>query len=442
MKTALAYLFLTYFLFTNSYTYANDVKSGITDEQKIYGLITIWSEVKFGFPYPDKLKSLDWDKKVRDYIPRVVNSQDVEDYYKILMEFASLLEDSHTSVLPPWGYFKPGYDMPSIEIQVIDDKFYISRTGDSVEITSQEILPGTEILEIDKTPIQIYFKENILKYYSQGSKQANDAILVVYLLNGPQTEKVNLKIRDVNGIVRNVVLSRNSANKDGSPFLYQFVNNIFVEQTISVSQLENNILYIKIPNFDNRQIGNDFQALIDSIDSSTVNGLIIDVRYNMGGNSNVSDKIVQCLIDKPISSPLMHYPHYIAANKAWGKDEIWGMEKNMIIPREGKRYLGPIVVITNSVTNSTAEDFAIEMKYSGRATIVGQITAGGAGNTLQFELPFGGTFNLATFKATLPDDTEYIGVGMVPDVEVNPTVSDIINKLDNSLKTSVELLNK
>ena len=375
MKTALAYLFVTYFLFTNSYTYANDVKSGITDEQKIYGLITIWSEVKFGFPYPDKLKSLDWDKKVREYIPRVVNSQDVDDYYKVLMEFATLLEDSHTSVLPPWGYFKPGYDMPPIEIQVIEDKFYISRTGNSDEITSQKVLPGTEILEIDKTPIQIDFKENILKYYSQGSKQANDAILAVYLLNGPQTEKVNLKIRDVNGIVRYVILSRNSANSDGSPFLYQFINNIFVEQTISVSQLENNILYIKIPNFDSSQIGNDFQALIDSIDRSTVNGLIIDVRYNMGGNSNV-------------------------------------------------------------------EDFAIEMKYSGRATIVGQITAGGAGNTLQFELPFGGTFNLATFKATLPDDTEYIGVGMVPDVEANPTVSDIINNLDNSLKTSVELLNK
>ena len=118
----------------------------------------------------------------------------------------------------------------------------------------------------------------------------------------------------------------------------------------------------------------------------------------------------------------MNYPHYIAAYKAWGKEDVWSTDKTTINPRDGKRYLGPIVVLTNSITNSTAEDFAIELKYGKRATIVGQKTSGGAGNTLEFELPFGGTFNLATFKATLPDESEYIGIGMAPDIEIITTV--------------------
>ena len=101
-----------------------------------------------------------------------------------------------------------------------------------------------------------------------------------------------------------------------------------------------------------------------------------------------------------------------------------------------------LAVLTNAITNSTAEDFAIELKYGKRATVVGQKTSGGAGNTLQFELPFGGTFNLATFKATLPDETEYIGLGMAPDIEVITTVKDIINDYDRSLKRGTEILKK
>jgi hypothetical protein len=441
MRTAIKG-FLIIFLTINSFTIGEELIEKFNNTQKTLGLMTIWSEVKFGFPYPDKLKSLDWDEKVQEYIPRVINAQNINDYYFVLMEFAALLDDSHTSVIPPWGHFKPGYDTPPVEISVIKDKFYIYRTGDSDEIESQRVFPGTEILEIGNVPIQTYFEENVLKYYSQGSKQANEAILVVYLLNGPKEDKVYLKVKDVNGISRDIVLSRNSTNKDGSPFLYQFVNNIFVENSITTRELDNNILYIKIPNFENENIGDEFQSVIDNLDISKTRGLILDVRNNLGGSSKVCNKIVECLIDKPVTSPLMNYPHYIAAYKAWGKKEIWSTDINTINPRDGKKYLGPIVVLTNAITNSTAEDLAIELKYGKRATIIGQITSGGAGNTLQFELPFGGTFQLATFKATLPDDSEYIGIGITPDIEIITTVDDVINNYDKSLDTSIELLKK
>ena len=441
MNTIIKNLLLI-FLTINSFTFGEELNEKLNNTQKTFGLMTIWSEVKFGFPYPDKLKSLDWDKKVQEFIPRVINTQSIDEYYSVLMEFATLLDDSHTSVIPPWGQFKPGNDMPPIEISVINDRFYVLRSGDNDEIESQNVLPGTEILEIDNIPVQTYFKENVLKYYSQGSKQANEAILAVYLLNGPIEEKIHLKTRDLNGNNMDIILSRNSANKDGSPFLYQFVINLFVENSITTKKLDNNILYIKIPNFNNQNISDEFQSVIDNLDNSKLKGLIIDVRNNMGGSSTVCNKIVECLIDKPITSPVMNYPHYIAAYKAWGKEDTWSTKKNVIDPRDGEKYLGPIVVLTNSITNSTAEDFVIELKYGKRATIVGQKTSGGAGNMLAFDLPFGGTFNLATFKATLPDGGEYIGIGMAPDIYIKPTVGDIINNIDNSLKASIELLNK
>ena len=61
------------------------------------------------------------------------------------MELAALLKDSHTFIIPPWGCLIPGYDILQLEIQVIDDKFYIAQMGDTEEFQSQRIYPILEI---------------------------------------------------------------------------------------------------------------------------------------------------------------------------------------------------------------------------------------------------------------------------------------------------------
>ncbi len=79
-------------------TKAEDPWTG-SDEQKLWGLMTVWSEAKSNFPFFDRLPGLDWDSKVREYIPRVVNADTLEGYYDVLREFAALLRDGHTAVL-------------------------------------------------------------------------------------------------------------------------------------------------------------------------------------------------------------------------------------------------------------------------------------------------------------------------------------------------------
>ena len=77
--------------------------------------MTIWAQTKFGFPHQERLQALDWDNKVLGFIPRVLEAEDVNSYYEALMEMTALLQDSHTEVIPPWGRFIPGFDIPPIE---------------------------------------------------------------------------------------------------------------------------------------------------------------------------------------------------------------------------------------------------------------------------------------------------------------------------------------
>jgi hypothetical protein len=45
-----------------------------TPEQRLWGLMQVWAEVKFNFVYFDQVPELDWDAEVRAMIPRVMSA--------------------------------------------------------------------------------------------------------------------------------------------------------------------------------------------------------------------------------------------------------------------------------------------------------------------------------------------------------------------------------
>jgi C-terminal processing protease CtpA/Prc len=410
-------------------------------EQKIWGLMTVWAEAKYTFPHFDRMPELDWDRTVEEYIPRVLDAEDVDAYYAVLMELVALLEDGHTRILPPWGHLKPGYDLAPIEVRILRDRFYVDRIGESPELAEQDIRPGAEILEVEGEPVGRYFAEKVLRYHSASTKQGNEAFFVVYLLYGPAGGKTTLKIRDMEGAVREVSVTRD-AMSGAAPFMTRMIANAFAGPTIRTRMLPGDILYVEIPNFEHEQASEDFTALIDGLDDRAIAGMILDVRYNMGGASTIVMPISACLIDEPVSSPIMKFRHFIGAYEAWGREAVWDTTRYEIEPRDGKRYLGPLVVLTGGLTSSSSEDFALELRVAGRATLVGQTTGGSAGNALKSTLPGGGTFYVATFTALVPGGEEYVGVGIAPDVKVQPTPADLAAGRDVVLERAVELLTK
>ena len=175
-------------------------------------------------------------------------------------------------------------------------------------------------------------------------------------------------------------------------------------------------------------------------DEESTAGLLIDLRFCLGGRSKVAEQMIGGLIDAPVSSPLWKYPKYVAAETNWGRPPEWGMSSNTITPREGKRFMGPIVILTAGTASSTAEDFAISLREAGRVVLVGERTAGSAGNPISLPLPGGGRFEMATFRAYLPDGGEYVGIGLEPDVAVAPTKQDIRTGVDAVMEKGLEVL--
>ena len=408
-------------------------------EQKVWGLMVVWSEAKYAFPFFDRIPALDWDAKVQEYIPKVIAAPDMEAYYRVLMEFAALLHDGHTAVLPPWGPFKPGTDSPPIEIQVVEDRFVVARTGETEELRKQRVYPGLEIVEVGAAvPVRSYFQDHVLRYNSRGTKQADEAINMYDLLTGPKDSKVVLKVRDIDGLVRNVEVTRNSTDKGGARFLYRLFRWDSVDPVLESRMLSDGIVYVKIANFETEELKARFEELINKLNLAATKGMIIDLRFNPGGNSSNAENVTQFLIDRPVKAWVSKIPHYVAAERAWGGKPVWTEITHEIQPREGKRYLGPIVILTGPATFSSAEDFIVPLHCAKRVLLVGEKTAGSTGNPLRVPLPGGGNFRVVTLKCVYPDGTEFVGTGIRPDVEVHPTQRDLFDGNDRVLARGVE----
>ncbi|MHC4738152.1 MAG: S41 family peptidase, partial [Planctomycetota bacterium] len=78
---------------------------------------------------------------------------------------------------------------------------------------------------------------------------------------------------------------------------------------------------------------------------------------------------------------------------------------------------------------------------AGRATIVGQKSGGSTGQPLQFSFLDGKIRGrICTKRDTYPDGREFVGVGIIPDIEVNPTPDDIIAGRDVVLEKGITIL--
>lgn len=123
--------------------------------------------------------------------------------------------------------------------------------------------------------------------------------------------------------------------------------------------------YIKLISFTGSAV-NDFTECITAFLQDNNEYLILDLRGNSGGSSNIMSSIASYLItDEGKSSQLP----IIELKEKSGKTTEFTTNANVFIDK-------PIVVLTNSRTASAAEAMTSAMMYYGTATVIGEKTYG------------------------------------------------------------------
>jgi C-terminal processing protease CtpA/Prc len=114
---------------------------------------------------------------------------------------------------------------------------------------------------------------------------------------------------------------------------------------------------------------------------------------------------------------------------------VWGSPVG-IRPQE-PHFTGKVVILVDEVSQSQAEYTTMAFRASPNALVVGSTTAGADGNVSPIPLPGGLRTLISGIGVFYPDKSPTQRIGIVPDLEVRPTIQGIREGRDEVLEAGV-----
>ena len=385
---------------------------------RLAGLSLLWSEARYNFANFDLVPDLDWDAHYRAAIPRVLAAGTTADYYLELRRFFAALKDGHSGVSLPRELRHRFYSKPPVSTRLIEGRVMVQRVN-SKALLAMGLSAGLEILAVDGTDVHEYATREIEPYQSASTPQ--DLAVRVYryaLLQGDANRPVEVLVSDRSGQQRTLVLPRDGYGADDRPEP--------APAAFGIHDLGDDILLLDIRSFNDVSILEVFTEDFKRI--SRAAGLVIDLRNNGGGNSGVGWGILAQMVDEPFPTSRWKTRLYRPSFRAWKTPEAWAWHEETAdeYDHHGDHYFdGPVAVLSGPRTYSAAEDFLAAFRQAKRGPIIGQPSGGSTGQPLSFKLPGGGSARVCTKRDLFADGTEFVGVGVKPDILVEDTVADL-----------------
>jgi C-terminal processing protease CtpA/Prc len=416
----------------NSPALATPYQPVLSEEERVAGLSRIWSEAKFNFANFDLVPELDWDATYMEFLPRVRRADSTVAYYAELQAFIARLHDGHSGVWVAEQANDLVNARPGLTMRLVEGRVFVNTVFDPA-LVAQGIAPGWEIVAIDGEPVAQY-AERLLPVQSASTPQdRRSRAYERWLLAGDVQQSPRVAFLDAKGRRHELALPRMTvaAYQAAAPGAASFEWKL----------LPGNIAWVQLRSFGNDSAAEAFEAAFDEI--AKADGLILDVRENGGGNSSVGQRILATLADKPFQTSKWRTREYRPAFRAWGEaEQTYEGEASVVPPSPTRHYGKPVLVLTSPRTYSAAEDFTLAFDVMKRGRIVGQSTGGSSGQPLIFKLPGGGGGRVCTKRDSYPDGREFVGVGIAPQVAVEPRIADLRAGRDTVLEAALALLRR
>lgn len=421
----------------------------LTENERLFGFINFWTEVKYNFAFFDQVPNLDWQKVLMDYLPKVRKATSNLEYYRVLQEVCALLNDGHTNIYLP-SELERNIGSPAIRITFLDGQLFVTNSDRQLEKT---VPLGSQITEVNGIPVEEFIKKNIRPYISSSTEHIKRNMEAHQLLEGNRNDSVQIEIRTPENRLKQLSLSRESSDIDwvvpAEPW------------ELSSFKKMGEIAYVSLNSFDSSRIVEEFESYLDSIQYSK--GLIIDLRKNGGGNSWNGYNILKYLTDDPIITSKWKTRDHRPAFKAWGafvdeesenlgswdletlsayKDDYWFESGPDTISPNDRLIKLPTIVLIGNNTASAAEDFLVAADPLKNFETMGDYTYGSTGQPMFLRLPGGGKARICTKRDTYPDGREFVGYGIQPDITVAKTLEDFLKGDDSVLGEALIRLSK
>jgi len=200
------------------------------------------------------------------------------------------------------------------------------------------------------------------------------------------------------------------------------------------AKTKDKIGWIMIPKWSGADLPDKFDDVMEQMRNTR--GLILDVRWNSGGDSELAKFIAARFVDtKRIYS---YYRYRNGPNRTDLTEKI----EQTLSPRGPWRYNRPVILMMGQGCFSACESFCAMMAACPNVTTMGDHTRGSTGFPIPFKLEGGIEIYIPQWIAYLPDGQVIDGPGVPPDVPFVSKLSSFTNDQDELLSMALERLNK
>lgn len=157
-------------------------------------------------------------------------------------------------------------------------------------------------------------------------------------------------------------------------------------------------------------------------------GLIIDIRNYP--SEFVVFALGQLLISQP--TPFVRFTTGDVANPGAFR---WGAPLSLV--PQAPHYSGKVVILVDEISQSQAEYTTMAFRSAPGAIVIGSTTAGADGNVSTVPLPGGLSSLISGIGVFYPDNRPTQRLGIIPDIEVRPTIEGIRAGRDELIEEAI-----
>ncbi|MEL1252905.1 S41 family peptidase [Flavobacterium sp. DGU38] len=381
---------------------------------RILMLFAYWNVIEYYFPYKYVMDQK-WDQSLKQILPLVTEAESDYNFYVVMRKLSAKLNDSHVELMiyPFISAPKTIAYFPATG-KIIDEKLVVTEIlGDSLA-EADHIKPGDVITKInDKTVKQLISENRDLISASNESAYLDKVVKRILVSN---SENVTVEFL------------KNGKYQTKSMIWYDYHDshrNEFKKGAIKKKEkfklLENNIGYVDMEIIKVKHIPDMIEAL------KSTKAIVFDLRnYPNETYAEIANFLNSK--EKKFAIYTYPYPNY-PGRYTWEEGTNCGTENK-------NNYKGKVIVLLNEESMSQAEWTAMCFQTADNTTIIGSQTAGTDGNAM--ELDFKGFHTRYTgIGVYYPDRRETQRIGIVPDIEVKPTIKGIQEGRDEVLERAL-----
>jgi carboxyl-terminal processing protease len=353
-------------------------------------------------------KSIDWDGLYSTYSPRIADAERTGDkaaYYRALRGYLFSIPDGHVNIMATDGFGAKYADIGGgfgLAVSRLDSgRFIVSYIANGSTADTAGIRPGDEVLAWNGKDV---WDAMIAASYLWSPTKPSTA-------EGILLQKQRFLTRAPVGTIASITVANNTVSQsrtvdltaydDGyesltktTTFLGKQVNDVGVAQswtdikpqisndTVTCRTLPGGYTYIAIYG-ESYDVYQPFKSAMLAAIANKTPGIVLDFRYNSGGDDNIASCFAGWFVDKPV-----FYEYVTKYDPGSGKfaiiSEAWTQPRPVA-------YNGPVAVLVSPYTISSGEGVPMVFANSGTGTIISWYGTNGAFgmNSPQAIMPLG-----------------------------------------------------